>query len=125
MHTSLILDHADALARMDVSGGFTVDPVTGIHVDSGYAVALPPRFRGEDATDWLATERGALTPEQWDALVSLARANGACVGGWRAPDRDAYDLAIVVDTEADARRISALSGQDAIFVLDTGAEIYV
>lgn len=102
---------ADALSVKD--GGFSVDPVTGNDVTSGYAVSVHP--------DCERIILGTVTTDDLRAYVAdvadAATLPGRVLGGWRDPASGcAYlDVSIVVDTLADALRLARSHGQRAVF----------
>ncbi|WP_162788481.1 hypothetical protein [Amycolatopsis albispora] len=107
---------ADALSVPD--GGFTVDPVTGADVRTGYAVSVHPEC--ERVLDHPVTAMD-LASYVADRAATLERPRRV-LGGWHDPDTGHVylDVSIVVATEAAARRRGRLAGQKAVFDLAAG-----
>lgn len=99
---ALVISLADALSVPD--GGFSVNPLTGSEVISGYAVAVHP-----DREQCIA---GRVSPAEVSAYVfanaDLLARHGVVLSGWRNPDDGvAYlDVSRVVRSRAEAVRLA-------------------
>ncbi|WIY01829.1 hypothetical protein QRX60_48820 [Amycolatopsis mongoliensis] len=112
---------AMAAALSVPDGGFTVDPVTGTDMRTGYAVSVHPecerRYRrpvtADDLTDYLTDY---LTHTRTASALAMP---GRVFGGWRDPGtgRVYLDASAVVPTLAAAFVLGRRAGQHAVFDL--------
>lgn len=112
---------AEALSVPD--GGFTVDPVTGADVSSGYAVSIHPEreqvFDRPVTCDDLAA--------YLDAAARVLTRRGRVLGGWHDPEsgRMHLDVSVVVPDLSDAFELGRRAGQLAVCDFASGKSVSI
>ena len=110
----------DALGTTKQDGGITIDPATGKHPTTGYAVSVEgyesrvPVWASDDTLLGILID----TAEQ-------AKRHGSYLGTWKNDGMIVVDVTEVCDREQDALELARLWKQEAIYNLATGETIKV
>lgn len=102
-------------------GGFTIDPVSGRSPTTGKVVGIPGHEESFELGSQLRADIDGWRERHAEAL----KGEGAHIGGWFDEDtgQAVLDVAIVVDTVKEARRLMEKFKQKAYYDLDRKREV--
>ncbi|MBX6766662.1 MAG: hypothetical protein IRY90_05860 [Actinomadura rubrobrunea] len=121
---------AQLVRKVQIEGGFTVNPRDGTEPTVGYVVNTGDGARLEDARTFFggsgfASGRAALDRFVRDNSAALQADRGLYLGAWydRAKGRVVLSTVQVVDDRDQALRLGAARHQRAVFDLASGREV--